>query len=412
MKKILNLIVGLLLVLVMANNVFGIGVELSKIEVNGYSTLDATLPLYIERSNELDIDIWFSANTDYSNVQVYAFLSGYEYGEIRDNTPVFDIKSGVMYHRTLNLRLPQILDTGRYLLRIIFADRSGTIKDSVYEIPLYVGTARNLLEIRNVMFIPGRVVKQGDSLLVAARIENLGEKDERDVKVTVEVPRLGIYQVDYVDLIKSGEILSSDYLMLTIPNCAAPGEYDVKVSISYNRNTVSTFVVGKISVVESGACLTTQPQLTEKKTTITLSSKTYQIKSGETATYAVTFKNEGSKDSLYKIEAVVPNNWGSVKISPASSFVLKSGEVKTVFVSITPTKNVVGEQMFQLLVKVDEETREIPLTTVVEPKEESLLVFQIALIVLIVVLIVLGILIGTIRASKKKEKKEEEETYY
>lgn len=415
MKKLTTLVLSLVMWLFLVS-AFAIGIRVDKVEINGYSSLGTANPLYIERSDELNLDLWFTAPQDYKNVQVYAFINGYEFGEIRDYTPVFDVKKGLMYHKTLKLELPKILEVGHYKLRIIFADRSGTISDSTYELDLYVSAARNLLEVRNLMIMPGKVVKQGDSLLVAARVENMGEKDERDVKVTVEIPKLGVYQVDYIDLIKSGEILSSDYVMLNIPNCANPGQYDIKVTLSYNRNSISTTYVDKINIVDSGACLaTTTPSVkSERKTLITLSSKVNEVAAGETATYAFTITNQGERDVVYKIQAVVPGEWASVRVAPASTIVLKAGEQKTVFVAVTPKRGVEGAQMFNVVIKVDEdEVKEIPLTTYVEGTSESnVALLQLAIVVLIVVLIVLGIIVGAIKASKKKEEKKDEDTYY
>ncbi len=402
------MLLGLLLGVFALFGAFAVDINLDKIEVNGYSAVGGT-PLYIERSNKLDIDLWFTSAVDYSDVQVYAFIAGYEYGEIRDYSDVFDIKAGVMYHKTLEIQLPEILDTGSYKLRIVFADKDGQLE--TYDIELVVGTARHDLEIRNIMVIPGKIVKQGDAMLVAARIENMGEKDERDVKVTVEVPELGLKQVDYVDLIEAGEVLSTDYLMLNIPECANVGEFTLKVTVSYNRDTKEAVKTEKFNVIESGACVQAPSETTQKKTLITLGPKTAMISKGEKATYVVTIRNAGSTDALYNLEAVVPGNWAEVSFAPAKTFVLKSGEEKLVYVTVKPKANVEGEQMFKLVLKVNnEEAKEIPLTAVISGSNTKN-VLELTIVVLIIVLILLGIIIGAVKA-KKKTKEEEEETYY
>ncbi len=418
MKKALNLILGLLIVFATVFGVSAISVDISKVEVNDYTVTSTSLPLLVDRSNTLNINVWFSSDVAHSDVQVMAFLSGYEYGNIQQITPVFDIQPGVEYEKTLVLSLPQILSTGDYKLRIIFADKDGTIADSTYEYNLYVDTQRHNIALRNVMLIPGSVVKQGDSLLTALRLENLGQKDESDVEVISEIPKLGVKQVSYVDNIKAGQILSTDYMMLNIPNCAKPGKYDLVETVKYDRGMHEVTKTEQINVLASGACEATTAS---NKTTsvISVGPKLVSVKPGENALYSVTLQNTGNNQALYELNAIVPGNWASVIYSPGKTVVLNPGEQKTVYVTVTPKSNVEGPQMFDLVVKSNGQQKSVALQTIVSGTSSTTTLssektLQISLIILIVIVVILGIIITVAKSSKKEEedKKDKDETYY
>ena len=64
--------------------------------------------------------------------------------------------------------------------------------DLTVDYKLYVESPSHSVKIADVSFSPGLTVKAGKSLLSTVLVENVGEKDEEDVKVTVAVPELGI----------------------------------------------------------------------------------------------------------------------------------------------------------------------------------------------------------------------------
>ena len=69
------------------------------------------------------------------------------------------------------------------------------------EIELAVEPVRHGVDIADVDFSPGLTVKAGRSLLTTVLLENFGDKVEKDVKVTVEIPELGVSAVEYVDVL-------------------------------------------------------------------------------------------------------------------------------------------------------------------------------------------------------------------
>ncbi|MBI2574811.1 hypothetical protein HYV82_02915, partial [Candidatus Woesearchaeota archaeon] len=130
----LKLLTGLLLVFVLfavfAVTAHAAPVTIESVEVNGdeIRTTDQN-KLDLVRGQDLDVKVRLNATANGSDVEVRAFVSGFEFNRedpISDVTPVFDVDSGVTYVKRLKLRLPDLADEDNYLLRIIIADRFGS----------------------------------------------------------------------------------------------------------------------------------------------------------------------------------------------------------------------------------------------------------------------------------------------
>ena len=104
-------------------------VTIEKTTVNGDDLIAGdTNYLSLTRGDNLDVKVRLSGFGNDSNVEVQAFISGYEYSRqnpISDVTSTFDVKAGVTYVKKLSLSVPAIADTDNYLLRVLVTDRSG-----------------------------------------------------------------------------------------------------------------------------------------------------------------------------------------------------------------------------------------------------------------------------------------------
>jgi len=149
----------------------------AKGDANGGDTLD------IDRGEEVEIKVRFEATADDTNVELNAFIAGYEYKDkepLAAGSHVFDVEAGVTYVKTLKMSLPDRLDRELYRLRLFFADNDDPITVSDYF--LKVGTNRHELQIKDVLLSPESAVQAGRALIGVVRIKNTGEKDEQGIK--------------------------------------------------------------------------------------------------------------------------------------------------------------------------------------------------------------------------------------
>lgn len=221
----------------------------TEIEPFGFNQLD------IERDQEFELELELMAWEDAKDVEIRAFISGYEYNDVNsisDQIGPFDFDANVTYVKKMRLTLPDDVDVDDYKLRIDISDRNGW--NLVYNYDLQVGTKRHSMKIEDVVLSPGSAVKAGQALLATVRLENQGQKDEDDVKVTASVPALGVSATEYIEEVESDEEEETEELFLRLPKCAEPGIYDVNVDVVFNegRNKVSEST--KVTVLENEAC--------------------------------------------------------------------------------------------------------------------------------------------------------------
>jgi uncharacterized membrane protein len=425
MKKnlgIFALFLGLLIFMT-AGAQAAINLDVRQLEVNGFLSNHASIPLVIERSDRLDIVLWFSSETDYEDIEIRASISGYEYSRIEDVTSIFDVTAGQVYKKTLTLELPEILETGNYKLRLDVVDKNNQGQYLTYD--LFVGTTRNMLSIRNVMMLPGSVIRAGDVLVGSLRLENLGEKDEVDVKIEMSIPELDLVQVEYVDKIEKGEILSSPYIQLQVPTCTPEGVYSVDIKVSYNRNSDVNTKTKSLKVVANadGLCGDSTGTTGDKRVVVTVGPAEELINKDSKGIYSVVFNNKGDKTSMYEISANAVGDWGNVEISP-SIVVVEAGKTATAYISVTPDSNLKAGK-YALNVDITEDGRvlkQVPLTAEYTAKEEGSAsdsifsgdrTLEVIIAVLLIILIIVGIIVGIAKSGKSsKESEAKEETYY
>ncbi len=230
----------------------------------------------VERDEELELRLELFAFQDTRDVEVRAFISGYEFNDVKPISATegpFDVDANVTYVKRLNLRLPSDLDRDDYKLRIELNDRNRF--SQVYNYDIQVSAPRHSLTIEDVTLNPGNTVKAGSSLLARVRLENQGQNRERDVKVTLTVPGLNIAASDHIEEIDDDEEEETEEMLLRLPRCANPGVYDTNLEVLYNKGHDRVSGTTKITVLENEACkeqvtvVQTAPQPQEPQTNAT-----------------------------------------------------------------------------------------------------------------------------------------------
>ena len=210
--------------------------------------------LNIERDQEFVLKLEVFAVHDVKDAEIRAFVSGYEYNDVKaisDRVGPFDFSENVTYIKKLTLSLPDDVDVDDYYLRVVISDRYGD--ELVFNYALQVEGKRHEMKIADVS-LSSSAVKAGQALLASVRLENLGQKDEDDVKVVVSIPTLSVSATDYIEEIENDEEEETEEMFLRLPKCAEPGVYDVNVEVLYNDDNDKVTGSSKITVLENEAC--------------------------------------------------------------------------------------------------------------------------------------------------------------
>ncbi len=400
--------IALALFLAVIGSAAALPVVLEEVEVDD-TVLEANAVnrLSLERGQDYEVRIKFTPTSNVDDVEVRAFVSGYEYSDvddIEDKTSVFDADENVTYVKKLSIRLPDDVDEDDYKLRVIISDRYGDELVASYN--LKVDVPRNALSIEDVVLSPSGAVRAGSALLTTVRIENKGEKQQNDVKVTVSIPGLGVSGTDYIEEVEDGdEEEETEEIFIRIPKCAKPGNYDVVVEAEYSQRHRKVGARGTIAVLEDDTCSENAVQ----PTTITLGNQMQSVASGQTAIFPITVTNAGKTSKTFIVN-VPSSDWATVTVTPTSTLVVPSGQTQTVFVNVQVGEDTpAGTHSLTATVTSGDKSQELTMTTTVLGQKSSTRgVFEVILIVLVVLLVILGIVIGIAHLRNK----EQTETYY
>jgi uncharacterized membrane protein len=416
MKKLLSimaLFVISLLTLSMVSALDANDLVIKSIEVNGHNVEDGEV-LAVEEGETLDVEVGLLANAGAENIEVEVEISGYEYNDQEDmeaTAHIDNIQAGNTKYFDLEVTLPKKLDKDEYMLRVRVMDKNTAA--ITHNILLSIEPTRHGIDIADVALSPGETQKAGRSFLATVLLENFGDKTEKDVKVEVAIPALGVKATEYVDVVVTDNN-NVDYedvpeMFLPLPATAEAGAYDMIVTVKYDdlRETVSQTY--KVNVLAN--------ELFQKsdKLVLAVGPESQTVAAGNTASYAVALTNAGSTSKAYVLD-VVTGDWATATVSDAL-VVLEPGKNKVVQVDVTAASNAVeGQHVASVAIMSGDEVLEtiVLKANVAGTASESFSLrngLEIALIVLVVLLVIIGLIIGFSRLRKDDED-EEEQTYY
>ena len=290
--------------------------------------------LTVEEGEELDIEVELvnsvALEEDAENVKVEARLIGYDREDVKVSTTVDKVKSGTKKTVNLKLKVPSDFhnedapDNGAATLRVLV---SGGVVEFTVDYELHVESPSHSVQVADVSFSPSLTVKAGRSLLTTVLLENVGEKKEEYVKVTVAVPELGVSASEYVDvnLVEENHRKGVDEMFLQVPADTPAGEYAVKVTVQYDD-------LEETSTKEFTLKVLANELLAPKtgKLVLAVGPETQTVAAAKTASYAVALTNEGSASKAYLLE-VATGDWATASVSE-SLVVLEPGKNKVVYV--------------------------------------------------------------------------------
>lgn len=183
------------------------------------------------------------------------------------------------------------------------------------------------------------IVKAGNSFDVSVTILNAGEKDERDVKLRLDIFALGISnEIQLTSELLDGRDIDQ-YLNLAIPQDAKAGNYELKVK-AYNGNA-NDEVVKQITVEEADPAKKDSTDNTVRSNEILTPGKASVIPLQVT-------NNDNEKKTL--TFDILDLDWGAARIDPIA-VTLEANEETIIYAHIIPDKDASGKQTFTFVVK-------------------------------------------------------------
>ena len=304
--------------------------------------------------------------------------------------------------------LPEDMDADEYLLNIELEDENGN-KDYYDAISLDVVSQRNNVEIYDVNFPYGLEVKAGQTFLANVGVKNLGYENEEDVRVTLTIPELGLYQrTQYFDLYTEDneDVDDEKYyklykdLFVTVPATTVSGVYDVIVEVSFDDGDESQEQVFSLVVGEGVA---------PADALISIDTEVQNFAQGNGAVYTIMF----SEPNAYTVEVEGVDVWGTARVDVNDD---------QAYVFVTSNEDApAGDYQFSVKVMAGSTVvKEFDLTAGVDSFQTSSSDIkeglQIGFAVLLVILIILGIILAARKIGKSDDFEEplmdEGETYY
>ncbi len=395
--------------------------DIVDVQVNDIS-LGSSKTLNIERTDVITVEVELvSRSVDVvPDVRVRAEINGYEFGDIVSKTDIFDLQpNNVTYKKTLELDIPEDLQASRqYTLRIQVSDSRN---QEIQEIKLNINEQRHYLRIFDVLLRPTGSIEVGKPIFATVRVENLGEKKERDIEVRVSVPEFGIIARDYIDelvteveeriTVRDDEesSASSNELMLRIPDDVKTGVYDLLVEVIYNRG--HSKVTQRVPLSVAGKTVTeTTTKPSAETTIVSIDSVSKTMNTGGEIPFKIMFANMDNIPRIYTLEVSGTQLFADARVDPGFITVQpgRTGEAY-VFLKVKPNVET-KKQFFTIRALSGTDTiREFSLTADVKGSEAPVSwvwlrnVLYVVFGILIVVLVILLVAWGVRRTSERDE---------
>ncbi len=392
--------------------VSAITVTVDKVQVDDTDVVTGTTnTLAVDRNSDVDVEVKLTATADVKNMEVTAFVSGYEYNDVEPiskTTPLFDAEANVTYVKHVSLKFPNNVEGDRYLLRVLVTNRNDV--EVIQNFQLKIDLPRHGMQIKDVLFNP-ETVKSGSALLTTVRLRNQGERDEEDVKVTVSIPQLGLSGTDYIDEIKKDDDeKETEEIYLRIPKCAKPGLYDANIEVKFDDNHKEQSATRTIRVAEDDSCAADQKATPKGSTTITLGSTLESVEAGSSVIFPLTLQNTGSASRSYTLTVSPVEDWATVKVTPSTTVVVEPGQSKNLYLFIAPKKDAaLGPKVFTATISSNnEQLQQVSITANVTKGERKFSLagaLEVGLVVLIVILVVLALIVAFSRMKDDKNGK-------
>lgn len=388
------------------------GVSIDSVEINGVSNIHDgdTVQTRFERGETLDIAVKIKAERNQAasdvldNVRINAEIKGDKHHNIEDESGLFDIEFDGMQttyvQENLKLTLPEDMEQDQYFLTVSVYSRSYGETSNKYR--LLIDTINNKVIIKDIDFNQNPI-KAGRGLESYVRLKNVGNDDERNVRVSFSIPELGLHAADdYINDLDSEEYKSSEALYVRMPECTTPGTYKAKVTVEYDDGYDQVTEYKDLHVIEGDLC-----EAVKEPVQVWLESEAQEIEAGEVGTYTFVFTNEGTSSKTYSMMVKGTDNWAEVSVAPSNVFILEPGKTQQVAIKVKVDEDAEeGEKTFNVDVQsAGKSLQEVPLKAQVTGGSSNVL--TVLLYTLLVITVLSVIAAATVLYLKKRQEKEE-----
>ena len=405
---------------------------IQEVKVDGVELASDSQIVHADRGETVDVTVQLKGgSTDEDSVRIKAWIGGYKYDEVEDVTSQFKVLADTVYVKNLEFEIPEDMDsTEDYTLHVeAYGPTGDEVEYDSLSFTLRVTPVQDLLGIQDVIFNPGLSVKAGNALYAKVRVENTGDNKQEDIRVSMNMPALGISVRDYIDELVSEEqcdvsdcdddeetSATSNELMLKLPESVKTGTYALEIVVDYDRLHESVRKVFLLSV-EGRELVDEQTQINR---IISVDTATKEVDPGKGIIYRLTAANLGAQTETYTVEVSGVDTWATSRVDPALVTVA-SDSTGELFVYISANENAVpGLHMFTVKVKSGDTTvKEFNLGADVKEvaKAGTLSLASILWMVFAVLVIVVAVLGVILLVKRSKEDNAEEpsteaQTYY
>ncbi len=306
-------------------------VDIQDVEFNGVSMrLDNVAnAIAVDASESVPVEVKFNSNYDAEDVKVKVYIEGFK-NNIEDETSRFVILNGNTYVKRFTLKMPSTDDFDKLsddLTLLVRVSAKGMNSQEI-SIPLKVQRELHSLNLLSIDISDIAVV--GNNVAVDVVVENNGYDRLDNVYVKASIPGLGVSRKVYAgDLAPTADQFDDDIndavvkrVYLTIPNNAAPGNYEIEVE-AYNYDT-SVTAVGRVVIEDA-------------KTGILPSSTSKTITPGQETTFDLVLVNPSNKMVVYNL---MPEQTKGVLVDISEPVVaVGAGSSRTVTIKVKATEN-------------------------------------------------------------------------
>jgi len=306
-------------------------VDITDVEFNGISmNLDNVAnAVAIDASETIPVEVKFNSLGDVEDVRVKVYIEGFK-NDIEDESSRFLVLDGNTYVKRFTLKMPSTEDFDELSEDVTLLVRFSANGESSQEFELPLLVQRELHSLSLLSIDLSDVVVAGNSVAVDVVVENNGYDRLDNVYVKASIPGLGVTRKVYAgDLAPTVDDFDDDIndavvkrVYLTIPNNAAPGNYEIEVE-AYNYDASIT-ALGRVVIedVQGGVLPST--------TSTTISA-------GQEATFDLVLVNPSNRMVVYNI---MPEETKGVLVSISDPVVAVSADSsRTVKVNVRATEN-------------------------------------------------------------------------
>ncbi len=306
------------------------------------------------------------------------------------------------------------ISTGKALLEDLDCDKVPDIADNCLGIANPdqgdqnangLGDACDL--VVNSIIIDPLVVMEGRAFLVIVTVTNYRPYELRNVDLRIQVPELGLEQVEYVTSVKQGEEKRYEFYLRS-PDCVRPKDYDVVLFVEMPKSPGVKeyfYLPARMGVASGGTC--TEAPTGEGKSIINI-LEVQDIDPEKGGLYPFTIVNREATGQAYVLTTDGLEDWGGAQIQPRSLIVVPAGESRDGLLTVFANEGATGERAFTLTLRSQNDAKQVVLRarmkdTLPGASAQRFLLF--GLFIIGAILILAGFFFLARQTAERREKK-------